>query len=337
MTFLLAFALMMVVGSSLLEMVNGFGVQPPSRHSHGRWLEELVIEENHSDNKIAIVDIDGVIMSGSIDGSGLDLVKLIKDQLKRAEDDKRVKAVVLKVDSPGGEVLASDEIYRAIQEFQEDTGKPVVASMSSVAASGGYYVSAPCQWIVANELTITGSIGVIMHSYNYRGLMNKVGVRPQVFKSGKFKDMLSGDKELEEILPEEKEMVQGLINETFTRFKKVVADGRKYANTKNKGKGRALVSDWEEYADGRILSGRQAHEHGFVDELGNFDTAVGRAMELANIGDADLVGFRPPFTLGNIFRIFGKSEAASIKVDLGVDLPRIQAGRLYFLSPTLIY
>jgi protease IV len=257
--------------------------------------------------------------------------------LKRAADDDDVKAVLLKVDSPGGEVLASDDIYRAIEDFQKDTGKPVVASMNSLAASGGYYVSAPCQWIVANELTITGSIGVIMHSYNYRGLMNKVGVRPEVFKSGKFKDMLSGDKEETEILPEERAMVQSLIDETFTRFKKIVADGRQFASSKNKGKGKTLVDGWEQYADGRIFSGRQAHEHGFVDELGNFDTAVDRAMDLASIPDANVVTYRSPFSLGNLFRLFGKTDAASIKVDLGMDLPKVQAGRLYFLSPTLLY
>ena len=138
-----------------------------------------------------------------------------------------MKAVLLKVNSPGGEVLASDDIYNAIRQFQNEHNKPVVASMGSLAASGGYYVSAPCRWIVANELTITGSIGVIMHGYNYRGLMNKVGLQPQVFKSGRFKDMLSGEKDLEKMTPQERadvdeetRMVQTMINQTFDKFKK---------------------------------------------------------------------------------------------------------------------
>src|SRR5258706_7984164 len=100
--------------------------------------------------------------------------------------------------------MASDEINKAIANFQTESKKPVVCSMGSLAASGVYYVSAPCRWIVANELTITGSIGVIMHGYNYRGLMNKVGVRPLVFKSGRFKDMLSGEKDLDGLTPAEK-------------------------------------------------------------------------------------------------------------------------------------
>ena len=176
-----------------------------------------------------------------------------------------------------------------------------------------------------------------MHSYNYRGLLNKVGVRPEVFKSGKFKDMLSGEKEDEEILPEEKQMVQALIDETFDRFKKVVAEGRKNANEQNRGKGRKLADAWGDYADGRVLSGRQAYELGFVDELGNFDTAVERAKDLARIGDANLVQYERPFYLGNLFRLFGETESRALTIDLGVQLPKLQVGRLYFLSPNVLH
>ena len=174
--------------------------------------------------------------SRAIDQGGYSMVDVIKAQLKRAEEDDKVKAVILKVDSPGGEVLASDEISRAIGEFQtKPHGKPVVCSMGSLAASGGYYVSAPCRWIVANELTITGSIGVIMSTWNYRGLMDKVGVRPETFKSGKYKDMLSGSREPDCITQEERDMVQALINETYGKFKNVVAAGRKWARDKEQG------------------------------------------------------------------------------------------------------
>jgi protease-4 len=234
-------------------------------------------------------------------------------------------------------VLASDDIYRAIADFEKEYKKPVVASMGGLAASGGYYVSAPCRWIVANELTITGSIGVIMHSYNYRGLLNKVGVRPEVFKSGKFKDMLSGEKDEEDILPEEKQMVQSLIDETFARFKKVVAEGRENASEQNSGEGRHLADNWEDYADGRVLSGKQAYELGFVDELGNFETAVERARQLARIKDANLVQYQRPFDFGNLFRLFGESESRAVKIDLGMQLPKLQVGRLYFLSPTVVH
>src|SRR6185436_6979531 len=106
--------------------------------------------------------------------------------------------------------------------------------MASVAASGGYYVSAPCRWIVANELTLTGSIGVILHSFNYRGLMDKVGLRPEVYKSGKHKDMLSGGRKDTEIPPEERQMVQNLIDETYAKFKSIVAEGRRQSLEANK-------------------------------------------------------------------------------------------------------
>lgn len=303
----------------------------------GHNLQELVLKSNKSRHKIAVVEIGGVITSMDFDHAGHNMVDFLKDELSVAAKDDAVKAVILKVDSPGGEVLASDQIYRAIEKFQDDCGKPVVASMQGLAASGGYYVSAPCRWIVADELTLTGSIGVIMHGYNYRGLLNKVGVRPEVFKSGKFKDMMSGDREPGEIPPEERAMMQALIDETFAKFKKVVLEGRKAAATRNKGAGRRLISGWEEYADGRVLSGRQAYEHGFVDQLGDFDAAVKKTRELAGIPDANLVRYERHFDFSNLFRLFGKQETNSLKIDWGVELPKLQVGRLYFLPAMLFH
>jgi len=330
------------------HMIQGFisALTTPTTGGDSRLLEVL-IENNHSASKIAVIPVEGLISSASIEGSGYSTVSLIEDQLKLAGRDDRVKAVLLKVNSPGGEVLASDDIYRAIEKFQDEYDKPVVASMGSLAASGGYYVSAPCRWIVANELTITGSIGVIMQTYNYRGLMNKVGLRPMVFKSGKFKDMLSGEKDLENPAPdakaindEEQAMVQKMVNETFQRFKTVVETGRKNANQENASNpagatGRKLRADWTNFADGRILSGKEAQELGLVDETGNWLAAVKRTKILAGVSEANLVTYQPPFNLGNLFRLFGKSNAGQIKVDLGFDLPRLQAG-LYFLAPSYL-
>jgi protease-4 len=215
--------------------------------------------------------------------------------------------------------------------------------MGNLAASGGYYISAPCQWIVANELTITGSIGVIMHSWNYFNLMKKVGVAPQTYKSGKFKDMLSGERDPDSIAPEEREMVQGLIDETYNKFKGVVAEGRKTAHDKNKGadnrqdQGRALTENWTDYADGRVLSGTEAYKLGFVDQLGSFDVAVKRTEKIAGIKDANLIQYEMRYDLSDIFKMFGKSEPPAIKVDLGVEPPKLQAGQLYFLSPTFTH
>jgi protease-4 len=316
-------------------------------HSFGPKLEEVLTEDNEAVNKIAVLAIEGIITSRVSEQGGFSLADVIKAELKHAGDDNKVRAIILKVDSPGGEVLASDEIYREIADFQKlPGGKPVIASMGNLAASGGYYVSAPCQWIVANDLTITGSIGVIMHSWNYRGLMNKVGLRPETYKSGKFKDMLSGERNPEEIPPEEREMVQSLIDETYGKFKKVVGEGRKFAHDKNKDnkdkmdQGTELSPHWTDYADGRVLSGTEAHQLGFVDQLGNFADAVKRAKTIAGISEANLIEYQQRYDLSDILRLFGQTgqtQSRVVKVDLGMDVPKLQAGQLYFLSPTFTH
>ncbi len=307
------------------------------QRSGGPRLDEVLIEDNDGSEKIAVIPIQGIISGDLGSRGGYSLVDVVKAQLDRAEEDKKVKAVILKVDSPGGEVLASDDIARAITEFQSHAGKPVIAAMGSLAASGGYYVSAPCEWIVANELTITGSIGVIMQGFNYRGLMDKVGLVPEVYKSGKYKDMLSGSREPGTVTPEERAMVQRLIDETYAKFKSVVAEGRKNAHDSNQG-GQALAADWADYADGRVLSGKEAFRLGFVDQLGTFDDAVGKAEELGKIKEqANLIEYRQRNDFAELFSLFGQTESRALKVDLGLDLPKLQAGRMYFLSPLFLH
>ncbi len=309
---------------------------------HGRAMktretsfEESVVLDAEADteDKIVVIDVTGII-TGQSERGGLPLPESIEAQLKAAAKDHNVRAVIVRIDSPGGEVLASDEIYNLITDFElKNKDKPVLASMGGLAASGGYYVAAPCQYIVANELTITGSIGVIMHGYNYRRLMDKVGVAPETFKSGRFKDMLSGEKEPGEMDPEEKKMVQTMIDETFAKFKKIVAEGRQAANKREGKKGRALAAGWQEFADGRILTARQAYDLGLVDQIGDFKTSVKTAKELAGVSDASLIKYVQPFDLGNLFRFLGKTETPALKIDLGFDTPKLQAGRPYYLLP----
>ncbi len=330
-------------------MHGGSSRSVTSARSVGPRLDETVLEENYASSKIAVIDVNGVITSSPASQQGYSMVDILKAQLDRAQADRRVKAVILRLDSPGGEVLASDEISDAIKNFQEGResngsnlekgkAKPVIVSMGNLAASGGYYISAPCRFIVANKMTITGSIGVIMHGWNYRGLLDKVGVAPEVFKSVKFKDMMSGSREPGEITQEERDMVQGLINEVYGDFKEVVASGRKAAHDQNKSDGHALAENWTDYADGRVLSGTEAEKLGFVDALGNFQTAVERAKTIAGVvGEANLVEYQERLDLSDLFHIFGQSKAESraIKVDLGFDGPKLQEGHLYFMSPVL--
>ena len=335
--------LLILLGFSLLGNVSQFFAQmlgsglnrsyrSSSARDAGPRLEECVLEDNGARNKIAVITVDGIITSHTADPAGNNMVDVIQAQLDRAKEDKRVRAVILKVDSPGGEVLASDDINKAIVKFQEESRKPVICSMGSLAASGGYYISAPCRWIVANDLTITGSIGVIMHGYNYRGLMDKVGVAPMTFKSGKFKDMLSPDRTASEIPPEEREMVQALIDETYGKFTNIVFSGRSQAHQKNREEGKALAGDWADYADGRVLSGSQALNLGFVDELGDFNQAVDRTKIIAQIGEANLIEYREHYDIADFLSMFGQSGSAhDVKFDLGLDIPKLRAGCMYFL------
>lgn len=329
---LLVLALVVLVGLlGLVGLVSGVGRGSEGAYGLGGGFEEVVIEDRDAAAKIAVVEVEGIIAGGYLEAGEENMVEGVRHQLKRAEKDDAVKAVILRINSPGGEVLAADEIARLVGEFQAKTTKPVVAAMGGVAASGGYYVAAPCRWIVAHELTLTGSIGVIMHGYNYRGLMDKVGVRPLVFKSGRFKDMLSGDKTEAETSAEERQMVQGLVDETFVRFKKVVAQGREQARTANEEEGRTLDPHWPDFADGRVLSGRQAYDLGFVDELGGFHAAEARARKLAGVAEANLVRYQRPFRLGSFLRLLGSAESRAVRLDVGLELPPIRSGRLYFL------
>jgi protease-4 len=331
---LLGFNVMRLV----LSLAGAGGLQAGSR------LQEVTVESHATREKIAIIPVHGVIM-GASQPVGRSLAKSIEDKLKLAAKDRQVKAVILRVDSPGGEVLASDDIAKAIERFQQKHNKPVIASMGSMAASGGYYVSAPCRWIVAQDLTMTGSIGVIFQTLNFRGLMNKVGVRPMTYTSGKFKDMLSFAKEVENLTPEqaaelkeEEALVRKMIGEVYERFKSVVANGRNLANGKNSSSnepGRTLSPKWTDFADGRIISGTEAHELGLVDELGDFQTAVKRALKFAGISEATLVTYQEPIDLFDLFGMLGKSESRTMKLDLGLDVPKLQPG-LYYLAPALV-
>lgn len=337
---LLAFCVLIIFAQAVsraLTFNNGFSSGISAREA-GPNLDEYLLKDNDSANKIAVVTVDGIISDSTTDQTGYNMVDVIRAQLDRAKKDRRVKAVILKVDSPGGEVLASDQINRMLVKFQSGpNGKPVICSMGSLAASGGYYISVASRWIVANQMTLTGSIGVIMETINYRGLMDKIGVEPYVFKSGKYKDMLSGMRSTNEIPAGEHAMVQNLVDQTYDQFKNVVVAGRDAAHEKNKNEGRSLASDWTKYADGRVLSGTQAYDLGFVDQLGDFQDAVDRAKQIADIHNANLIEYRERYDISNFLRLLGQTELShDVKLNLGIELPRLQAGELYFLSPTFV-
>ena len=270
-----------------------------------------------SNDKIAIIALRGLISSSLPGNVGDSMVDDMRYALEQAREDNNVRAIVLEIDSPGGEVTASDVIYDAVVRTRAK--KPVVVYMDSVAASGGYYIACGGKYLMANETTITGSIGVIIQTLNYEQLFNKIGLASVVFKSGKFKDMLNGARP---ITPEEREYVQGFVMSTYEKFLGIVAKERNLPADGLRGT----------IADGRILSGRDAHEKKLIDGLGQIEDAFRKAKELGNAPDAAIVKYGPPFNIGRFFRALGDSSASKIEVTLPKQLlPQLESGRAYFL------
>jgi len=209
--------------------------------------------------QIQVVDIDGELVES----------RSILDQLKRYEDSSSVKAILLNIDSPGGGVAVSQEIYAEIKRLREKKDKTVVAYLSSTGASGAYYIACAANKIVANPGTIVGSIGVIAEWVNYADLLEWVKLKSIVFKTGEFKDTGSGTRALTE---NEKKYFQGLIDDMYVQFVEAVASGRKLD-----------LQEVRSLADGRVFTGRDAKSRKLIDEIGNFQDAVDLTAKLAGI------------------------------------------------------
>src|SRR5262245_50571581 len=220
-------------------------------------------------DQIAVIPVEGVIHD--------EMAKTVNRQLKQYGDDSRVKAIILRIDSPGGGVSASQEIYREVKRIKDEKKKKVVASMASVAASGGYYIACPADRIFANPGTITGSIGVIAEWFNYKELIEWAKLKPVVFKSGEMKDTGSPVRELTEA---DRKFYQSMINELYDQFVNAVTDGRQGkgepGNELNKERVKLL-------ADGRVYTGGGALKNGLIDELGNYQDAVKATAKLVGI------------------------------------------------------
>jgi len=237
-------------------------------------------------SKIGVIHIEGLIMGGGdsygLFGENQGADSIIR-QLREAQADNEVKAVVIRINSPGGTVPASQEIREEVVKLKK-AGKKVVVSMGDVAASGGYWIATAADKIFANPGTITGSIGVIMHLQNMEELYKKIGLKPVVIKSGEHKDMGSPARELTE---EERKMLKDIVMEMYEQFVKVVAEGRNMP-----------VEKVRKIADGRIFTGSQALELGLVDELGNFYDAVDATAKMVGIeGRPQLKSYRPERSL----------------------------------------
>jgi protease-4 len=282
-------------------------------------LKEIVVGgEQSASDKVVIIDIVGVIS-----GMGRTEAMVGQARLKQALRDPNVKAIVLKIDSPGGEVTASDTLYHELKKARGQ--KPIIAFINSVGASGAYYLSMGATEVMCTETGMTGSIGVIAQSVNFGGLMNKHGVEAYTFKSGKNKDLLNPFK-----VPTEKEkaeqgaVMQAMIDEMYERFLGIVADERKLDKD-------ALRDG---VADGRVMTGLKAKEAKLVDKVGTIEDAIASAAKLGLIaGPFKQIKYQEPFSLGDIFWMMeGRANAPAIQVNLLPTNFSLEPGRLYFLS-----
>ncbi len=291
-------------------------------------LREYTIEGT-GDGKVLVISVKGIIWDVRRDGffrTGPSMLQEIVAQLKKAEKDEEIKAVLLKIDSPGGTVTASDIIYNEIMQFKEKTGTKVVVAMMDVAASGGYYISLPADYIVAHPTTITGSVGVMFPRWQAFGLMEKIGVRRDVSKSGKLKDMGSP---FREPTKEEEELFQGLIDGLNDRFLTLV---KKHRNLDS--------NNLEEVATAKVFLAKEALDKGLIDKVGYLNEAVDKAKTIAGLGkDAKIIAYRrieqPDDNLYNTSTgQYSDKQESLVNLDLLEGLsPRLKGGFYFIWAP----
>lgn len=250
-----------------------------------RPLNEKTLE-GEGRSKVLLIDLSGLIADepqNSVAGLGSepDMVSRIKEELDMAGKDSRIKALLLRINSPGGTVTASDIIYREIITFKEKQKIPVVACLMDVAASGGYYIASAADRIVAHPTSITGSIGVIAMKFNLKGLMDKVGIEEESIKSGEKKDILSPFRGM---TAEERRIMQEIISDLHRKFVEVVDQGRPDLSREQ----------IEPLADGRVFTSGQALAHKLIDQVGYLDDAISAAKAQAGLKDARVVTYRRP-------------------------------------------
>lgn len=269
----------------LLAATACVSVEVPLFSGGGR-LEERTLSGKRGP-KILLVDLSGTLGLRASSGllglpAGESAVARMREELERAARDDEIAALVLRIDSPGGTVIASEILHGEVARFKRETGRPVIAQMMGIAASGGYYVAMAADRVQAYPATITGSIGVIMLGFNASGLMQKLGVGYQTFTTGAFKDAGSPFRPMTE---PERSQIDSVVRDLFTDFLDVVARGRP----------RLARAEIERLADGRIFSARQALAAGLIDGIGDLEQAISQAKQAAGVaGEARVIAYRRP-------------------------------------------
>ncbi|MEC5423807.1 signal peptide peptidase SppA [Virgibacillus sp. C22-A2] len=268
----------MVTSVATADFENIFNLQGEKE------FEEKVIEDGTGNNKIAVVHLDGIIQDAAVNplvNANTYNHKRFLEVLDEAGKDKHVDGIVVRVNTPGGGVVESAEIHDKIVTIQEEYEKPVYVSMGNTAASGGYYIAAPAEKIVAHSATLTGSIGVIMESFNFAEFADEHGIAFNTIKSGEYKDIMSSSRQMTD---EEREILQTMIDDLYGDFVDVIVDGR--------GMSEATV---RELGDGRVYTGAQAYENELIDELGSMDDTIALMKADYGLENAQVIEYEKSF------------------------------------------
>ncbi|GIN57739.1 putative signal peptide peptidase SppA [Lederbergia ruris] len=263
---------------------------------------EEVLESGSPSQKIAVLEVDGVIQDvgeASIFQTAGYVHKEFMKQLNHVKDDNTVKGIILRVNSPGGGTNESAEIHHKLVQIREETDKPIYVSMGSMAASGGYYISAPANKIFASPETMTGSLGVIMQGVNISELADKLGIDFTTIKSGPYKDIMS---QYRDMTKEEKDILDSMLKNSYDEFVRIISEGRDMPETKVR-----------EIADGRVYDGRQAKEVGLIDEFGYQEDVIEQMKNDYKLKGAQVIRYNASAGFGSLFGVvaqqFGGKEA----------------------------
>lgn len=274
---------------------------------------EVLRESVWAYRKVALIDVDGVLRNvrarSLIAPPGENPVALFAEKLDRAASDQRVKAVVLRINSPGGGVTATDLMYTELRRFKEKTGSPVVATLLDVGASGGYYLACAADRIYAQPTTVTGSIGVLMVAPEFSGTMRKLGIQANVIKSGELKDAGSLFREMNE---KDRAVFQQMIDAMHARFVKVVSEGRPAIEE----------ARLKELADGRVFLAAEARECGLIDEIGTLHDAIAAAKKASGLAETPVIVVEYARPLSHRPNVYAQASGTPAQVNLvNVDLP----------------
>ena len=312
---------LMLAGLALAACTTNFHLDFLGKDS----LQEVVLVPSEAKEKILVIDVEGMI--SSLAGQGAfaregDVLSRVYYRLERAAADPLIKGIILRLETPGGEVTASDILYHEVLRFKERTRLPVVGLMMSVAASGGYYLAAACDAVLAHPSTLTGSIGVISIFPSVETLFDKIGVKMTVIKSGGMKDSGSPFRTMSD---EEKKSFQAIIDEYYEDFLAAVLKGRK---------GKLGAEELRPLADGRVYTAKQALKLKLIDDIGYFDEARKKVLSLAALREAEVVAYTYyPKSKTNIYAASMAEPVSLDKKGLESWLPQLKAGFYYLWLP----